>query len=146
MWGKTILPRLWRWLTPRLSPTPTHPSAWLILSDKFSGHRFDVPTISGKMVPLSEFFQIAIAYKIIDAKLNRIFFHTNHLPSKIFKLRRINGFSKRARGIEPLLIAWKAKVLPLNYARKSVFKEFKHYILYLCLSYYSILIIQLCIV
>ncbi len=28
------------------------------------------------------------------------------------------GFSKRAAGIEPALIAWKAIVLPLNYARK----------------------------
>ena len=27
--------------------------------------------------------------------------------------------SKRAAGIEPALLAWKAKVLPLNYARKS---------------------------
>lgn len=27
--------------------------------------------------------------------------------------------SKRAAGIEPALIAWKAIVLPLNYARKS---------------------------
>ncbi len=27
--------------------------------------------------------------------------------------------SKRAAGIEPALLAWKAKVLPLNYARKT---------------------------
>jgi hypothetical protein len=26
---------------------------------------------------------------------------------------------KRARGIEPLLLAWKAKVLPLNYVRNN---------------------------
>jgi hypothetical protein len=34
-------------------------------------------------------------------------------------LLHLKVFSKRAAGIEPALIAWKAIVLPLNYARKS---------------------------
>ncbi len=32
-------------------------------------------------------------------------------------LPHFRAFSKRAAGIEPALIAWKAIVLPLNYAR-----------------------------
>jgi hypothetical protein len=28
--------------------------------------------------------------------------------------------SKRVRGIEPLSLAWKAKVLPLNYTREQI--------------------------
>ena len=32
-------------------------------------------------------------------------------------------FDKRAAGIEPALLAWKAKVLPLNYARKFATKS-----------------------
>lgn len=31
---------------------------------------------------------------------------------------------KRVRGIEPLSLAWKAKVLPLNYTRRLLFKTF----------------------
>ena len=32
--------------------------------------------------------------------------------------RVLNGVMEREMGIEPTLLAWKAKVLPLNYSRK----------------------------
>jgi hypothetical protein len=34
------------------------------------------------------------------------------------------AFNKRVRGIEPLSLAWKAKVLPLNYTRTERVLEF----------------------
>jgi hypothetical protein len=36
---------------------------------------------------------------------------------KLFALLIMYKSPKRAAGIEPALLAWKAKVLPLNYAR-----------------------------
>ena|GEM_PF-4119370 len=39
--------------------------------------------------------------------------------NEVFKPTTLNENSKRAAGIEPASSAWKAEVLPLNYARKT---------------------------
>jgi hypothetical protein len=46
--------------------------------------------------------------------------NSSGLPARADQLRDIGDLKKkRVRGIEPLSLAWKAKVLPLNYTRRS---------------------------